>query len=190
MSYDWSKKMVKAISEYGCEKNSLRLIEGYLRWLDACGLVEYAKKSSLSEFSSNSGNPHKVSIDDRTMSFFELLDAGEIDGITTEDVTAIKFAVFSQNIYDGILDEAIGFDCENTFELEHRLPHHNGVKAYASDLKVSVIPTPETSFGVADRYNVKNSDTDEVLMEDADLTTVKKYIKDNNASVVDGNKYL
>lgn len=189
MSYDWSKKMVKSISEYGCDNNFMRTIEIELRWLDACGLVEYAKKSSLSEFSANSGNQHKVFIGDREKSFFELLDREEIDGITVDDVTAIKFAVFSLSVYDGILDEALGLDCEDTFELEHRFPHHK-VKAYASDLKVSVIPTPETSFGVADRYNVKNSDTAEVLMEDADLTTVKKYIKDNNASVVDGNKYL
>lgn len=189
MSYDWSKKIVKAISEYGCDNNFMRAIESELRWLDACGMVEYAKKSSLSEFSANSGNPHKVSIDDREKSFFELLDRGEIDGITTEDVTAIKFAVFSLSVYNDTLNEALGLDCEDTFELEHRWPHHK-VKAYASDLKVSVIPTSETSFGIADRYSVKNSDTAEVLLEDADLATVKKYIKNNNASVIDGNKYL
>lgn len=188
MSYDWSKKMVKAIKEYGCDNNFLRVIEGELRWLDACGMVEYAQNSSLSEFSSNSGNPHKVFIDDRTKSFFELLDKGEIAGITAKDITAIKFAVFSQSVYESVLDEAIDLDHENTFELEYRL--HYKVKVEGSKIRLSIVPTSETSFGVDNRYNIKNFDTNEVLLTDVDLATVKKYIEDNNASVMDGNKYL
>jgi hypothetical protein len=188
MSYDWSKKMVRAINEYGCDNNFLRVIESNLRWLDACGMVEYAQNSSLSEFSANSGNPHKVFIDDRTKSFFELLDKGKIAGITPKDVIAIKFAVFSLSVYDDILNEAIDLEHENTFELEYRLQYR--IKVDGSKMRVSIVPTSETSFGVDDKYNIKNFDTNEVLLTDADLTTVKKFIEDNKVSVMHGNKYL
>lgn len=56
--------------------------------------------------------------------------------------------------------------------------------------KVLIIPTEETSWGIADKYNIKTDKNNMILHEDVPQESLKSIVKDNNYKVVSGEKYL
>lgn len=56
--------------------------------------------------------------------------------------------------------------------------------------KVIIIPTEETSWGIADRYDIKSDRNNVVLHEDVPQESLIGIVKDNNYKVIGGEKYL
>lgn len=55
---------------------------------------------------------------------------------------------------------------------------------------VSIVPTEETSWGIADRYNIVDSDTNEVLKYNVARNNLKSIIEQNPYVVRGGEQYL
>ena len=56
--------------------------------------------------------------------------------------------------------------------------------------EVLIVPTEETSWGIADRYDIKTDKNNMILHEDVSQKLLKSIVKDNNYKVVSGEKYL
>ena len=58
-------------------------------------------------------------------------------------------------------------------------------------ITVAIIPTEETSWGISDRYNIKDMKTGHVLHKDIVREELKSIIDENKYIVVSGDeKYL
>ena len=55
---------------------------------------------------------------------------------------------------------------------------------------ISIVPTEETSWGIADRYNIVDSDTNEVLKYNVARDNLKSIIKQNPYTIKSGEQYL
>lgn len=55
---------------------------------------------------------------------------------------------------------------------------------------VSIIPTPDTSYGLSDRYHLECEDCKGIILEDATREFIKEQIDQNNYEVTSGEKYL
>lgn len=56
--------------------------------------------------------------------------------------------------------------------------------------KVFIVPTEETSWGIADRYNIKTDKNNIILHENVAQKSLIGIVEDNNYKVVSGEKYL
>ena len=56
--------------------------------------------------------------------------------------------------------------------------------------EVLIVPTEETSWGIADRYNIKTDKNNMILHENVAQKSLIGIVEDNNYKVVSGEKYL
>lgn len=55
--------------------------------------------------------------------------------------------------------------------------------------KVSIVETPETSYGIDNRYNIKDINGN-ILHENIKQSDLMNIIRSNNYSIISGEKYI